>query len=56
MHLEEQKRLLSDYSYAVMRLKENAEATSHEIYKGVYTHRPITSDQISEYFCATLVD
>jgi len=39
-----------------MRLKENAEATTHEKYKGFYMHSMITSDQISEYFSATLVD
>lgn len=39
-----------------MRLKENAEASTHEKYKGFYTHNAITSDQISEYFSATLVN
>lgn len=50
-----QKTLLRDFSTAVIRLKKSAAERPNRIYKGVYTHASISSDEISEYFAATLV-
>jgi serine/threonine protein kinase len=48
--------LLRDYSFAVINLKKNEIDHPRQTYKGVYTHNSISSDEISEYFTATLVE